>query len=55
MAIMIKENISAQFVVGRLKLLWMSTMVKRDDVALNAIKYLTTILTKGLIVVKLPP
>lgn len=30
-------------------------MVKRDEVALDAIKYLTTLLTKGLIVVKLHP
>ena len=52
---MIKENISALIVVARLNLLWMNIMVKRDEVALDAIKYLTTILTKELIIVKLYP
>lgn len=52
---MIKENISALIVVARLNLLWMNIMVKRDEVALDAIKYLTTILTKELTIVKLYP
>ena len=55
MAIMIKENISALIVVARLNLLWMNAMVKRYDIALNAISLLPTILTKYFIIVKLYP
>ena len=55
MAIMIKENISALIVVAQLIFLWMNTMVKRDEVALDAIKYLTNNLTKEFIMVKLYP
>jgi len=55
MAIMIKENISALIVVVRLNLLWMNAMVKRDEVALDAISFLPTIFTKELIIVKLKP
>lgn len=51
MAIMIKENIFALFVVARLKLLWVSPMTKRDEAVLTVIKYLTTIHTKELITV----
>ena len=48
MAIMIKENISVLFVVARLKLLLMSTMAKRDKVALDVIKYSTVTLAEWL-------
>ena len=50
---MIKENISALIVVVRLKLLWMGALVKREEFAPNAIRYLTAIHTKELIIVKL--
>lgn len=55
MAIMIKENISALIVVAQLNLLRMSAVAKKDEVALDAIKYLTNNLTKEFIMVKLYP
>ena len=48
---MIRGNISALIVAVRLNLLKMSTMVKKDELALDAIRYLMIVHTKELIFV----